>query len=234
MCNPTAGPVSLWVTLVVLCVIFVGWMSYKLLVRYAHPNTAWFYLFSVWLSWVLGFVGIFLLPIDMCVSLATNCASSVPGIVQAWQFVYWTTFIMAWLVDPLLQSFHNDGSYDWKSRAKAAINENVRFYVVLVGIIVAVIVVLGIFYTALWQIDFMAVIFGIANAYGFLLIVLMLGYGMIAAPRDLWYMSDTPSQLERMYFLAPIAHAKAEDADYDLRVVVEAIENASQRVKSGR
>ncbi len=71
---------------------------------------------------------------------------------------------MAWLVDPLLQSFHNDGSYDWKSRVKAAVRENVRFYVVLVGIIAGVVVVLGIFFIKLSDIDLGAVIVGVANA----------------------------------------------------------------------
>jgi hypothetical protein len=126
---------------------------------------------------VLGFVGVFLLPLDICVTLATNCASPI-GIVHAWEFVYWTTLIMAWVIDPLLQSFHNDGAYDWQTRLKNAVKENIRFYVIVIGIIVAVCLVVFMFLGI--PADLNDIIVGVANAYGLLLMILMLGYGMIA------------------------------------------------------
>ena len=186
-CDSEGGPVTLWIVLTVLSVLLTGWFSYKLLRRYAHPNTEWYYLVAVWVSWVLGFIGIFLLPLDICVTLATGCKSP-EGIFHAWEFVYWTTFIMAWVVDPLLQSFHNDGAFDSKTRFKNAVKENVRFYVIVVGIIVAIVVVLLVVVQI--KIDLAVVVIGIANTYGILLIILMLGYGIVAVPRDLWHYAD--------------------------------------------
>jgi hypothetical protein len=176
-CNPDGGPAGLWITLTVLSVLLTGWFSYVLLNRYAHPNVDWYYKLVVWISWVLGFVGVFLLPLDICVTLATNCASPI-GIVHAWEFVYWTTLIMAWVIDPLLQSFHNDGAYDWQTRLKNAVKENIRFYVIVIGIIVAVCLVVFMFLGI--PADLNDIIVGVANAYGLLLMILMLGYGMIA------------------------------------------------------
>ena len=232
-CTPVhTGPVGLWVVLTVLSVLTTGWFSYKLLKRYAHPNIDWYYLVAVWVSWVLGFVGVFLLPLDMCITLATQC-DSPDGVFRAWEFVYWTTFIMAWFVDPLLQSFHNDGSYDWQSRAKNAVKENVRFYVIVVGIIAGIVIALFILQIVdPAKIDLGAIIIGVANAYGLLLIILMLGYGIIAVPRDLWFYSKPEGGLERLYFLAPSVYEAAQDADYDLRIVVTAVENAAERARS--
>jgi hypothetical protein len=231
-CHPNDGPVALWVVLTILSVLGTGWISAKLLLRYAHPNTAWYYLVSVWISWVLGFVGIFLLPLDICIALATGC-DSPQGVFHAWEFVYWTTFIMAWIIDPVLQEFHNDGAFDWQTRLKNAIKANIKFYVILVGIIVGIILALMIFgIIDITTIPLADIIIGVSNAYGMLLIILMLGYGMIAVPRDLWYFSDSHGQLERCYFLASTAHAAAEDADYDLKIIVSAVENAAERAKT--
>ena len=230
-CETKVKDESLLIVLTLLSVILTMWISYKLLQRYAHPNTMWYYKISVWISWVLGFVGIFLLPLDICITLATGC-DSPPGVVAAWEFVYWTTFIMAWIIDPGLQAFHNDGSYLWQTRLKKAIKENVMFYVIALGIVIGVVIFLAVCCIDLNNINLPDIVIGIANAYGMLLIILMLGYGMIAVPRDLWYLSDTPSQLERCYFLAPPAHAAAQDAEYDLRILISAVENAAERGKN--
>ena len=82
------------------------------------------------------------------------------------------------------------------------------------------------------KIDLAAIIIGVANAYGLLLIILMLGYGIIAVPRDLWFYSKPEGELERLYFLAPGVYEAAQDADYDLRIVVTAVENAAERARS--
>jgi hypothetical protein len=48
----------------------------------------------------------------------------------------------------------------------------------------------------------------------------------------LWYYSDPERELERMYFLAPATYGAAEDAAYDLKIIVSSVENAAERSRS--
>lgn len=173
-----------------------------------------------------------MLPIDMSVVIATQC-SPASGMYVAWMWVYWLTFVMAWVVDPILQSYHDDGGWHVMQRLRGAIHANVKFYVISVAIIVGVIIAVAILRGGLQGLPLGDIIIGIANAYGLLLVVFMLGYGMIALPRGLWFRADSAGMLEALYFQAPDAWASAQDSLYDLRTLVTAVDNAYERGTSG-
>ena len=131
-----------------------------------------------------------------------------------------------------MQSYHDDGGWHVKDRLRGALRANIKFYVITVAIIVGVIIAVAIFRGGLQGLPLYDIVIGIANAYGLLLVVFMLGYGMVALPRGLWFRADTAGMLESLYFLAPDAWAAAQDAQYDLRTLVTAVNNATDRVVS--
>lgn len=51
---------------------------------------------------------------------------SVYWVADCWSFIYWTTFILAWAVFPLLSGFLDSGYFTYKDRMKDAIHEQVR------------------------------------------------------------------------------------------------------------
>ena len=51
----------------------------------------------IFFSWFLGFSGVFLLPFD--ISDVQTYGHSAPWILQAWQLIYWGTFVLTWVRD---------------------------------------------------------------------------------------------------------------------------------------
>ena len=69
---------------------------------------------SVYLSWVLGFAGILLLPYDISVAIVESPSGkdyNNSDLLDVWRFVYWSTFILAWLILPIQMEYHNSGHF---------------------------------------------------------------------------------------------------------------------------
>ena len=55
---------------------------------------------KVLVSRFLGFAGTLLLPIDIANSFENTSSSVLEGL---WLALYWITFLLTWIIDPLLQ-----------------------------------------------------------------------------------------------------------------------------------
>lgn len=67
-----------------------------LLIRHYKGNGVTFDVaFSVYLSWVLGFAGILLLPYDISIAVVDDRKNEM--LIIVWNFVYWSTFGLACL-----------------------------------------------------------------------------------------------------------------------------------------
>lgn len=71
--------ISEFVVLAIVCIL--------LLRHFTGPDVPLDVTISVYLSWVLGFVGILLIPYDMSIALVEDQHSSMMETV--WKFVYW-------------------------------------------------------------------------------------------------------------------------------------------------
>lgn len=61
-------------------------------------------------------------------------------ITTVWYTVYWTTFLLAWVVLPILYEAWQSGELTWGERLKAAVRLNIRQYLLMtLGMIVFVI-----------------------------------------------------------------------------------------------
>ena len=85
--------------------LFTGYLLYY----YSDPSNAWAYTGAVYVSWLLGFCGVILLPLDIAYAKRVDVEDN--PLLQPWIFVFWSTFFLAWIIDPLLQSYHDNGSY---------------------------------------------------------------------------------------------------------------------------
>lgn len=59
---------------------------------YRSPETSLRITVLIYVSWFLGFSGIFLLPFD--ISDVQTYGRSAPWILEAWQLIYWSTFVL--------------------------------------------------------------------------------------------------------------------------------------------
>lgn len=62
---------------------------------YRSPETSLRITILIFFSWFLGFSGVFLLPFD--ISDVQTYGHSAPWILQAWQLIYWGTFVLTWV-----------------------------------------------------------------------------------------------------------------------------------------
>ena len=68
-----------FITLVIVCVFLVRY--------YKAPSVTYDVIIAVYISWVLGFAGILLLPYDMAEALLNHDKSPTLNVV--WHFIYW-------------------------------------------------------------------------------------------------------------------------------------------------
>lgn len=194
------------------------------LVRYyKSPSVTLDVTIAVYLSWVLGFSGIILLPFDMAEALLDHEKS--PALNEIWHFIYWSTFVLAWGVLPIQTSYHTSGGFTFQAKLWEAFFQNLLFYIVsgIIGVIYIGYRV-GTGSASLSEVIGFAMAMG--NTYGVLLIIALMGNGLVALPRRLWQLGNTEKELTRLYLLAP----NVESAFCDARFELEDCEEEEQRV----
>ena len=131
---------------------------------YSDPSNYWTYTSAVYISWFLGFSGIILLPLD--VAFAKTLPVEKNPLLEPWRFVFWTTFWLAWVIDPLLQSYHDNGSYSIQGKICGALKQNLYFYIAIVGLVIAAFVVISIVETEIDVDTFLEVLVDLGTIYG--------------------------------------------------------------------
>eukprot|EP00607_Mallomonas_marina_P010667 CAMPEP_0182422582 /NCGR_PEP_ID=MMETSP1167-20130531/8305_1 /TAXON_ID=2988 /ORGANISM="Mallomonas Sp, Strain CCMP3275" /LENGTH=257 /DNA_ID=CAMNT_0024600751 /DNA_START=271 /DNA_END=1041 /DNA_ORIENTATION=- len=180
---------------------------------------------AVYLSWVLGFAGILVLPFDMSEALLDR--TKLPLLNELWHFIYWSTFALAWGILPIQMSYHTSGGFDFNAKIKEAFYQNILFYVVsgVVGIIyiIAKAATSG---ASIYQV--IGFLMALGNTYGVLMIIALMGNGLISLPRRLWQLGNPDTELTRLYMLAPSVESSYCDARYELEDCEEEVKRVSQ------
>jgi hypothetical protein len=185
-----------------------------LLIRYYKGNMVTYDVaFSVYLSWVLGFAGILLLPYDISVAVVDDRKNEI--LVIVWNFVYWSTFGLAWLVLPLQMEFHNSGQFTFAEKLKDAVRKNFRsiLFSASVGITYVVYMMVTSEGSLSQIIGFLK---AMGNTYGVLLITVLMGNGLIGLPRRFWHYADTEMELYGLYMAASNIETSYQDARFEL------------------
>lgn len=114
----------------------------------------------------------------------------------------------------LLQEFYASGEFSFGARLCKSLKSNIKFYIVVVGLLAVFIIWMMI--SKSWGFNkLFGFMIACANTYGMLLIVLMLGYGLVEVPRMFWHLSLPKERLVRLEFQyvththAPLAHCRA-------------------------
>ncbi|CAM9441170.1 unnamed protein product, partial [Phaeothamnion confervicola] len=124
-----------------------------------------------------------------------------PWVLNFWLTIYWTTFILAWIVLPILNTAWHEGEFTWRRRLESAARSNLRQYIVMGAASLAFIIYLLVSgKTHLTSLSGFLMAWG--NTYGLMLIVLLLGHGLVEVPRKLWQNSFPDRELRLLYFRA--------------------------------
>ena len=80
---------------IVLAFLYVGYLIYQ----YALRTVGWFVLVSVYLTWLLGFGTIVLLPFD----IDDGGPSTKHALEILWKVIYGVIFFLTWVLLPIAQ-----------------------------------------------------------------------------------------------------------------------------------
>jgi len=190
-----------------------------LLLRYYIPlrSTPAFLLVPIFLALALPSSALLLLPIDLA-SSARGVDQESKGIwlpqravLVSWRIVYWLTFVLTWVVLPLLGEYMDAGYRDPKARMVYSLRSNARYQLIMLSCAIA-----GLIYMIFsYGFDFTgikALVMALAYVWGLILAIYLMGHGLVAVPRRLFRNAHISGRLRRVQGQAPRIHEKLEDA----------------------
>lgn len=194
--------------MVVLEFVALSTVSWLLIKYYKSDNVTVDVAISVYLSWVLGFAGVLLLPYDMS---TTVLASKETILTDVWDFIYWSTFVLAWVVLPVQLEYHSSGHFSFREKLHDALRKNI--YALVIAATAGVVYIMYNVVTGNGSpyqvINFMM---AMGNTYGVFIIIVLMGSGLVGLPRRLWQLADSEKELSRLYMSAVSIDGAYQDA----------------------
>ena len=223
----------------IVAAIFTAVITYVLirtLKAYAKPSSQKWLLVIVGTSWWLGACSlIVLLPLDLASAVARSVNGTIKGIdgagmEHAWAWTYWVTFILAWVVCPVAMEYHAAGDFTPKDKLKTALKSNIKFYIACAVVIVVVVILILLAGVSIVELPSFTI--AAVNFYGLVLIVVMLGYGLVKIPRNLWMRGSTESRLNEVFYQAPRKHESLLDARFEMEDAIGQLVSFQAKVAS--
>lgn len=167
----------------IICLI----ISLIVLFNFIQKNTNPIVLFLVIINWFLNIYMIILLPYDIFLSKNISQDENTSSIIKIFYFIiYWCTFLSSWIFIPLLQNYEKCGYFSKKAKIIYSIKSNLIYY----GILILIIIILLIW--AKLKLDektmsfFFKNMFNFSYLYGLLFLLILLGYGIVKLPKNLY------------------------------------------------
>lgn len=212
----------------------------------SFKRTPWYALVSTWLGWLLCFSIVFMVPLDILDTDHENCLGQhnnsevvckepvtyLPGgvMVVQWKILWWGTMILSWLAFPLLSSYFLSGDFSVWEKFVRSLKENVILYLVL-GALGAIGLIGLLVTTGLSKDAFVNYLLGLANAYGLILTVCLMGYGLVDIPRYMWRKASRSSTLRYYCVMAFKYKEGIETAKSDLLKTLKVVKTIADKVR---
>ena len=211
-------------------------LAVLLLLRHFLPLRAApaFLLAPVFLALALPANIILLVPIDLASSARVEDEAS-KGIwltervvLVFWRISYWLTFILTWVILPLLGEYMDAGYRDPKNRMVYSLRSNGKYQLTVLGCgivgLVYMIISNGFNFTAI-----KALVMALAYVWGLVLAIYLMGHGLVAVPRRMFRNANISDRLRRVQGHAPKIRDKLEDATANLQDLEAQVFQLKQR-----
>ncbi|RHY02283.1 hypothetical protein DYB25_014233, partial [Aphanomyces astaci] len=203
--------------------LFTGYMLHY----YKDAHVGYLVYSFVFVSWYAGFLGLVLLPVDISATVAAS-SSTHASLLTGWKLLYWLTFILSWVILPVLIEYSQSGAFTPQQKLRASVQYLLRHYAVLLATGVALL-------TYLVVVDHFTLsgLVGLAmtlsNTYGLLWLIGLLGFGLVNVPRSVWRSASPHDQLRRIYFRAIQIHDDRVEAMFTYEDVVRDVQDTVRR-----
>ncbi|GMH32963.1 hypothetical protein BSKO_00797 [Bryopsis sp. KO-2023] len=208
----------------ILIIVLVGvvWL-YR---RYPGPRTSLAVKVVSAYAWLTSFSIIALVPVDVWATIGKKNAEPISVM---WKISYWSTQVLTWLVIPLFQGYVEAGDFTFLGRVRSSIKDNLLFYFVmggLGGIGLLIVIVTG--HLRMGTLPGFCI--ALANTFGLLVVVLLLGYGLVAVPKYVWQRSNPEIRLKWCLHRVGVLAGKLEDAIAELDRVCLVVQATKQQI----
>lgn len=157
---------------------------------------------------------IFLLPADY---VAHNTSKellwfSLPDdiVLYLWKSNYWITFILTWLIIPIIQEFYKSGCYNKFDKLRDAFKRNLKFQLAILA--VSIIGVLYLLFEAGLSFNHIKLmIIALSHIYALVLALWLMAHGLISIPRNYWLAGNHVNHLNHLYLKVPNSVDNLED-----------------------
>ncbi|PRW61506.1 LMBR1 domain-containing 2-like protein A [Chlorella sorokiniana] len=168
-------------------------------------STGWLIRLDVGLAWFAALATLILVPADV----ASALAGEPPGDLAVWwRASYWYSFAVMVIVLPVHMEFARSGEFTVKDRLLAAVRTNLMYYAVLLGVGTAGLVLLLVT-GHLAPSNVLGFCIAFSNAYGLVAAIFLLGFGLVAVPKQLWLSADLHGEQRRVCHQAGLQAERA-------------------------
>ena len=194
-----------------LIVLFSGCSLVKLFL-FARKDTPIHCFVTAYAAFVLTFSSAVLLPFDIVMTVDLGRFDS--SIKYIWRIMYWSLWMLNWFFLPVFIEQQRTGSWH------VSLRNNSYYWIAyaIAGIIMLAYYLGTVGYTSFSEIYnfFYAMSFAFSNAYGLVLISVLLGYSFVALPQHLAQISDPGKYLLVLYARIVAADEDRLNSKFDL------------------
>lgn len=243
--TPADNTIIILVFGVIFEAIFVSWI----LNRYSNPRrTQYFVSFIVWFGWFFSFAIVFFVPMDIAASRHEACHTLIDsekpsdcqepvveletrGMEIVWIILYWTIYILCWVVYPISQSYVVAAEFTIHERFVRALKENLILYSVM-GFVGLVFLGWLLAYSKINFTSITAVAMAASNVYGLFLLFCLLSYGLVEIPKKLWRQRNRALILKSVQFEAVGLLEELKKTKEELQTTLKLVKAYSDAVES--
>eukprot|EP00216_Chloropicon_sp_CCMP2111_P001807 CAMPEP_0198244222 /NCGR_PEP_ID=MMETSP1446-20131203/33729_1 /TAXON_ID=1461542 ORGANISM="Unidentified sp, Strain CCMP2111" /NCGR_SAMPLE_ID=MMETSP1446 /ASSEMBLY_ACC=CAM_ASM_001112 /LENGTH=727 /DNA_ID=CAMNT_0043928221 /DNA_START=62 /DNA_END=2245 /DNA_ORIENTATION=+ len=220
---------EMWVLLLLVglpvILLSVGWH----LKRMPVASTSTLVKVNVGVSWIAALSIVLLVPADIAETISlypngnaeaeTKSSASTKFLAVAWQVVYWYAFLALFTILPFHQEYADCGAFHTADKVKYSLRQNALFYLFVAGAGVSGVLILLASHKLTVD-GILGFAIALSNAFGLLLVLFLLGYGLVEFPRLLWRQASRKGRQRLCYHKVGL---QAEHTRKTHREVSEAI-----------
>lgn len=228
-----------WIGLVFFQVFVITGVAALTLRQFiSFRRTVWYASFFSCIGWALCFSIVLMVPVDIIDYDYRQCGDGCkkpvtylpPWALEVeWNVLYWGTFVLSWLVFPFLQSYWLAGDFTKFEKFFTSFKENIYIYVIM-GLLGGGGLIFLTLRNNLTGEDVRQLAVMLANIYGLVIVVLLMGYGLVDIPRYLLRKSDRQGWLKHYMIQAAIykremkiTKEKLDDTMHKIRIIAQKI-----------
>lgn len=201
-------------------------LSIKLLYSYPVKNTPCIVYLFTFASWILSFGIIAILPYDIYLTLAHSDTYSLEVV---WKGVYWSVFVLCWLVLPLMQYHLQAGDFSFFRRCCSALLMH-AWFIALMAVAGALFVLYLVLARRMDKEQIYVYLIVLSNTYGLFLVMTLLGYGLVEVPRAYWRQGNLKGYRKYYQYQAYVINKQKINAELKLIELAKMILAADKAV----